>query len=343
MERNRLQKIYDAFAASGKFISAIPMAGGNTYHVITDEEAGYTLHRVRSGLFSNISDMIRNKEMVAGHVRNKLIKQNIRDITRKYLTYFHTHRQQPYYKDHEGNYWTLSLFIKDTRTHDSITTPALAREIGTGLGEFEQRTQDFDPGLLAESIPCYQDVARWTSRLRHAIEKANDERREACSDCVSQLSSFDKEARARQEALDAAQLPVRVTHNAFNSACVLLDWNDKPICVINLDMVMPGIIHHDFGDAVRSVCDTGNGTFNETLFHAFIDGFYKRTGQLLSRKEKETLHLACELMPYLQATRHLVRFLDEGDSDSLRQARAHVSFLRAIADARHVTRASIKQ
>ncbi|MDR2130683.1 MAG: aminoglycoside phosphotransferase family protein [Odoribacteraceae bacterium] len=342
MEKDRARKIYDAFAASGKFVSAIPMEDNDDkYHIIADEEAEYILHCIRPGVFSNIPEMIRNKEMVSGHIRNKLIKQNIRDITRRYITYFHTYRRQPYYKDHEGNYWTLVLFIKGTRTHERATSPQVAGAIGAGLGEFEQRTQDFDPRLLKESVPRYQNVTRWKSRLQEAIARADPARREACSTCVEQLRPFDGPMSAWQEALEEGQLPTRVTHNAFNAGSVLFDWNDHPLCVLNLDMVMPGALHYDFGDAVRSVCDPGEGGFDAELFRAFTDGFMQQAGRLLARKERETLPLAGELMPYLQATRRLVEFLEHGTTAALQQARAHVRFLHAIGGAREFTRKCI--
>jgi Ser/Thr protein kinase RdoA (MazF antagonist) len=337
---NRLRKIYDAFSASGKFVSATPLAGeeGDAYHVIADEEAEYLLHRVRAGAFANIPAMIHNKEMVSGHIRNKLIQQNVHDITRKYLTHFRTYRQQPYYKDHEGDYWTLALFIKGSKIHERVPSPAIAREIGVALGEFARRTRDFDPRLLEESVPAYQHVTRWQERLKEALAKAGEERQEACGECLERLRPFDATTRAWQEALDERQFPARVTHNAFRAGSVLFDWNDQPLCVVGLDMVMPGMIHHDFGDATRSVCNPGEGRFDMTLFREFTAGFMSRAGRLLSRGERETLAFACELMPYLQATRRLVEFLLKGTAAVLQQAKEEVSFLRAIAEARDATR-----
>ena len=43
MENNKLRNIYNAFAASGKFVSATPLDGDEAYRVITNEEAEYIL------------------------------------------------------------------------------------------------------------------------------------------------------------------------------------------------------------------------------------------------------------------------------------------------------------
>ncbi|MDR0766140.1 MAG: aminoglycoside phosphotransferase family protein [Odoribacteraceae bacterium] len=340
MENERLRKIYDAFAASGRFVSATPLEREDAYHVVANEEAEYILQRLRPGIPDRVPDMIRNREMVYGHVRNKLIQQNVRDITRKHVTCFHTYRQQPYYKDHEGNYWTLTLFIKETRASEHVTTPAVAREIGAGLGTFVQRTRDFDPRLLKESIPSYQDVREWQRQLQESVDAASDDRKVSCATAIDQLRPFDENARAWQDVLDDEALPARVAHNAFSAGNVLLDRNEKPLCVINLETVMAGVLHHDFGDGARSACAPA-GKLDGGFFREFTSGFMQQAGRLLARKERETLYLACELMPYLQATRRLVAFLREGLARDLREATAHVAFLISAAAARRATRECI--
>ncbi|MDR2414067.1 MAG: aminoglycoside phosphotransferase family protein [Odoribacteraceae bacterium] len=337
MENEKLRKIYDAFAASGSFVSATPVEGQDAYHVVANAEAEYILQRFRPGLSARVPDMIRNKEMVYGHVRNRLLRQNVRDITRKHVTCFHTYRQQPYYKDHEGNYWTLTLFIKETHVSEHVSSPAVAREIGVGLGTFVQRTRDFDPRLLKESMPGYQNVSRWQQRLQESLETTSDDRKNAAATPVEQLRPFDEKARAWQETLEEEMLPARVTHNTFSAGSVLLDRNDRSLCVINLETVMPGILHYDFGDGARSAC-APSGQFDAGFFREFASGFMQQAGRLLARKERETLHLACELMPYLQTIRKLVAFLREGATRDLLEAMKHLSFLLSAARERRSTK-----
>ena len=99
---------------------------------------------------------------------------------------------------------------------------------------------------------------------------------------------------------------------------LLFDHNDHPLCVIDLDTVMPGIVHYDFGDAIRSACNTaGEETrdldevhFNMDYFEAFTAGFMEKAKHLLTLKEKKTLAQGCTLMTYLQAVRFLTDYLD---------------------------------
>lgn len=88
---DRIKRIYEAFKSSGQFISATPYGSGHindTYLVKVDEEAEYILQRINGNIFTDIPKLVRNKELVCGHIRNRLIKHKINDITRKYITYF---------------------------------------------------------------------------------------------------------------------------------------------------------------------------------------------------------------------------------------------------------------
>ena len=337
MENNKLRNIYNAFAASGKFVSATPLDGGEAYRVITNEEAEYILQCFPPSPPANIPEMIRNKEMVYGHIRSGLINQHVSDITRRHVTCFHTHRRQPFYKDHDGNHWTLTLLIKETTAAPPVAAPEDAREIGVALGAFVRRTRDFDPSLLKETYPAYQNVRLWQQQLENALQNAADDRREACAAILAQLQPFDPQARAWQETLDNEPLPRRVTHNNFDLASVLLDRNRKPLCLVRLETVMPGLLHYDFGDAAFAARPP-EGQFNNDYFRAFTAGFMEQARRLLARKERDTLYIALCLMPYLQASRRLVRYLRDGLDRHLREAAERAKFLLSAVGQRPAAR-----
>lgn len=52
-------------------------------------------------------------------------------------------------------------------------------------------------------------------------------------------------------------MPLRVTHNDTKLNNVLFDATaGEAICVIDLDTVMPGLAHYDFGDSIRFGANT---------------------------------------------------------------------------------------
>ena len=256
---DKLKRIYDTFVSSGRFISATPYGSGHindTYLVKVDEDVEYILQRINGNVFKDIPKLVRNKELVCGHIRNRLIRHKVSDITRKYITYFYTDKGNAYYKDYEGNYWTLSLFIKGSKSYDVIPDSQIAYQVGIGFGEFENRISDFDAKLLIETIPLFHNVPRRQRELKEALAKAEPDRIEASKELLEYLKKFDNEMLELQRMKDEGILPLRVTHNDTKANNLLFDHNDHPLCVIDLDTVMPGIVHYDFGDAIRSSCNT---------------------------------------------------------------------------------------
>ena len=66
------------------------------------------------------------------------------------------------------------------------------------------------------------------------------------------LLSVEDEACRLTDMHDAGELPLRVTHNDTKINNVLFDEESlKPLVVVDLDTVMPGLVGHDFGDAIR--------------------------------------------------------------------------------------------
>ena len=318
---DKLKRIYDTFVSSGRFISATPYGSGHindTYLVKVDEDVEYILQRINGNVFKDIPKLVRNKELVCGHIRNRLIRHKVSDITRKYITYFYTDKGNAYYKDYEGNYWTLSLFIKGSKSYDVIPDSQIAYQVGIGFGEFENRISDFDAKLLIETIPLFHNVPRRQRELKEALAKAEPDRIEASKELLEYLKKFDNEMLELQRMKDEGILPLRVTHNDTKANNLLFDHNDHPLCVIDLDTVMPGIVHYDFGDAIRSSCNTaGEETrnldevhFNMNYFEAFTAGFIEKAKHLFTLKEKKTLAQGCTLMTYLQAVRFLTDYLD---------------------------------
>ena len=115
----------------------------------------------------------------------------------------------------------------------------------------------------------------------------------------------------------ANKIPIRVTHNDTKISNALFDVNDKAICVIDLDTVMPGIIHYDFGDAIRTICanasedekDLSKVTFNLDYYNAFTQGFLSSV-EHISQVEVDYLAFSSKVMTFIMALRMLTDFLN---------------------------------
>ena len=117
----------------------------------------------------------------------------------------------------------------------------------------------------------------------------------------------------------SGQLPLRVTHNDTKINNVLFQpEGNQAIIVVDLDTVMPGLMGHDFGDAIRFAANKVEGDsrdyekagVNLKIFQAFAEGFLSMTASTMTDKEVETLALSCFVLTVELATRFLADYLD---------------------------------
>ena len=94
--------------------------------------------------------------------------------------------------------------------------------------------------------------------------------------------------------LDNGELPLRVTHNDTKLNNVLFDKaTNKPLCVVDLDTVMPGSSLYDFGDSIRFGANTGAEdekdlskiSLDLDLFKAYVEGYLESAGDALTENE----------------------------------------------------------
>ena len=106
------------------------------------------------------------------------------------------------------------------------------------------------------------------------------------------------------EMVDRGELPLRVTHNDTKINNVLFAPDGvTPLVVVDLDTVMPGLVGHDFGDAIRfaanfveeDCADLDKVGVDLDVFKAFAEGFLSMTAKTMTDQEVETLALSCPL------------------------------------------------
>jgi thiamine kinase-like enzyme len=143
------------------------------------------------------------------------------------------------------------------------------------------------------------------------------------------------------------RIPVMITHNDTKFNNILFDENDKSLCIIDLDTVMPGYFHSDFGDAIRTGANIAAEDENDlskikmdiTLFEAYASGYLSETSNTLNDIEKEYLAFAPLLLAYEQSLRFLTDYVD-GDKyyrihhkhHNIQRTRAQIRLLESMEE-----------
>ena len=198
---------------------------------------------------------------------------------------------------------------------------------------------DLGGSPLYETIPWFHDIEK---RLDAFYEKVKDDPVKRAGSVRDEINFVLKRAEDMKVILrlgDEGKIPLRITHNDTKFNNILLDENDKALCVIDLDTVMPGYVHYDFGDAIRTAAnmaeedekDLSKVKMNIDLFRAYAEGYLGETRNTLNDTEKEYLAFAPLLITYTMAVRFLTDYID-GDNyfkihhehHNLQRARAQI-------------------
>lgn len=282
----------------------------NTYHVsFYSEEKGeksYVLQRINMHVFKNPRFIMQNIDLITRHIAEK--KEGAS------LHFHHTEDGLNYYVE-SGDFWRIYTYVPGT-TFNEASSPESMNAAGRAFGAFQQYLSDFDATQLKETIPDFHNTRQRYENLFHSVIDDPCGRVRFVKEDLFYVQSIRDIACRITELAQAGTFPVRVTHNDTKTNNVLLDSETlEPRCVIDLDTVMPGLIMHDFGDAIRfgantaaeDESDLSKVSIDLNLFHAFTEGFIGTTASMLTEPELENMALGAVTMT-LECG---IRFLDD--------------------------------
>lgn len=314
--------ILSQFQTQATLLSAQPYGSGHindTYLVKTAEgtQPDYILQRVNHRIFKNVPALMDNILRVTEHLRRKLGQVSGANPDEQSLTVILTKSDLPYYQDTEGNYWRLYLFIAQGKSYDLVTSAEMAYEGGKAFGQFQRLLADIPGKPLFETIPSFHHLGLRLQTLEKAYQ---DDIAGRAKQVRAQMQFVAQFADEMQEVLrlgEAGKIPLRVTHNDTKFNNVLLDENQKALCVIDLDTVMPGYIHYDYSDSIRTVTNTAledepdlsKVSVNMDLFRGYTEGFLEQVGSTLTEAEWQTLPKNAKLLPFIIGVRFLTDYL----------------------------------
>ena len=347
-----LKEIFGYFGADGTFLNGEPYGSGHihdTFRIGTAEQDkdDYILQRLNNKIFKNIPELQHNIERVTVHLRNKLREIPGSDIKRECLRLIPSHEGKTWIVDKDGNYWRMYIFISNHHSYNFVDSPDKAFEGGKAIGRFQAMLADMPPPPLFETIPQFHNIEK---RLEAFTDKIREDPVGRVSGVRAEIDIVLERAEDMKIILrlgDEGKIPLRITHNDTKFNNILLDENDKALCVIDLDTVMPGYVHYDFGDAIRTAANTASEDENElskvkmdiNLFKAYAEGYLSETVNTLNDVEKEYLAFAPKLITYTIAVRFLTDYID-GDNyfkihhkdHNLQRARAQLQLVKSMEE-----------
>jgi len=321
-----LKEIFELFVADGTFLNGEPYGSGHihdTFRIVTveNDKDDYILQRLNNKIFKNIPELQHNIERVTVHLRNKLSIVPGSDVKRECLSLVPSRDGKSWIIDDEHNYWRMYIFISNHYSYNVVDSPDKAFEGGKAIGRFQAMLSDMPGGPLFETIPWFHNIEKRLQTFNIKIRENPVGRVKSVAEEIDHILMKAEEMKIILRLGNEGKIPLRITHNDTKFNNILLNEDDKALCVIDLDTVMPGYIHYDFGDAIRTVANTAFEDENDlsrikmdiNLFKAYSEGYLSETVETLNDVEKEFLAFAPRLITYTIAVRFLTDFID-GDN-----------------------------
>ena len=320
-----LKKIATQFNLSGTIENIAPFGNGHindTFKIFIKEPEypDYILQRKNHHVFKDIPGMMENIVRVTNHIRKKLQEENTDEISKKVITHIQCEDGSYFYKDDDGNYWTVFLFIPGSQSVEKIENYDHAYLAGKGFGKFQEQLADLPGKPLNETIIDFHNIEFRYRNFRKALQVNYQNRVSETQPEIEFALQHEAEMHTLIKAQKAGEIPSRITHNDTKINNILFDEKGQILCVIDLDTVMPGLVHFDFGDAIRTAaCTTEEDetnldkiTINLEIFEAFAKGFLEETKSFLTEQEISLFTHSAKFMTFIMGIRFLTDYL-EGD------------------------------
>jgi len=320
----QLRAVAEAFEIPGRWRTSEPYGNGHineTLRVVFEvggRPARYIQQRINRTVFREPERVVENIARVTAHLRAALARDGAVDPERRALELIPTREGRPVFVDATGEHWRTYRFIEGASSHEVVRSPGEACAVAEAFGRFQAQLGDLGGARLHETIP----------RFHHARDRFEALLRTASQDGHGRLSGCRREldfVQARESWLDrlsaaqaAGALPERVVHNDTKLNNVLLDdASGEPVCIIDLDTVMPGLVLHDFGDMVRTATspapederDLSRVHARPELFAALVEGYLRGAGSFLLPAERAELAFSGRLVTLILAMRFLTDHL----------------------------------
>ena len=287
-----------------------------TYLVTCDSGCVYILQKINKGIFTKPEELMENIAATTAFLAARS------DDPRASMRLVLTTDGKTFCKDAEGEYWRMYDFVPSTVCMQKAESPKDFYWSGLAFGRFQGQLAAFPAQTLHEAIVDFHNTRARFVQLHAAMEKNYENRAESCKAELSFALDRECEAGAIVDKLASGELPLRVTHNDTKLNNILFDYETRtPLCVIDLDTIMPGSSLYDYGDSIRFGASTAAEDEKDLdkvwcdmeLFRTYTEGFLEGCNGSLTALEVEMLPVGAKMMTLECGIRFLADYLN-GDT-----------------------------
>ena len=327
-----LSILINKFAVEGRLVSLQPFGNGNindTFLAIyrnTFTETQVILQRVNRKVFPDPEAIMANMHGITRHCHLKLeadAEAGRDDRVWQMPRIVKTKDSGDFVTDENGEVWRVITRIMSAHAFDVAQGPEHALECGAALGHFHYLISDMDPKSISDPLPGFHVTSGYLKAYDRTLKTAHAKELLKSSMEAKRLAKFIEERRdlalCLEQALKKGELRKRMFHGDPKVNNIMIDdVTGKGTAMIDLDTVSPGLIHIDFGDALRSICNPAGEeetnlakvVFDEDLATAFCKGYMREAGAFLTDADRAYLFDSIRLLPFELGLRFFQDYLN---------------------------------
>lgn len=324
-----LNELAVQFDVSGQLASICPTGNGNvndTYLAVFRthfSEERIIIQRVNTHVFAKPEWIMENMSILTNHCHKQLEAENdVADRIWQLPRIVPCKNGLAYYQDNEGGFWRALTLIASATSYETAQSAEHAYEVGVVLGQFHRLVSEMNPMSLRDTLPGFHETPDYLAKYDAILRTDQTAKITGYSLEVRNLIRFIDDRRPMvpvlEDAVKRGELSRRLIHGDPKVGNIMID-NDtgKGTAIIDLDTVKPGLIHYDFGDALRSICnisgeetaELGNVVFDLDLCSAFVRGYMVHAGAFLTDNDRKYMYDSIRLITFELGLRFFTDYL----------------------------------
>jgi len=308
-----VREILSEYNINQEHITFQPINNGliNQTWLVNNSSTNYILQKINHNIFRNPDAIAQNVRMIADyfflHNPGYLFVSPVKTKSGEEMIFLE-----------DAGYYRLFPFIKKSHTINTVENPTQAYEAAAKFGEFTKLLSGFPVEKLQTTLPDFHNLSLRYQQFCEALQNGNAERIKKSKELIDFIIANNEIVNTYESILKNPSFKLRVTHHDTKISNVLFDGNDKGLCVIDLDTVMPGYFISDVGDMIRTYLSPVNEEekdfskieIREAYFTSIWKGYMNEMNDELSDAEKDHFIYAGKFMIYMQAIRFLADYLN---------------------------------